>query len=170
MHLTPNNTTLNPVLSCAHTLYQYTFPTQQPPLTIVPFWFGGSRHGWGFPLRTTRYLKPIALPRLDSLGRMLKIPISPMHDFISLPSIGLVASDYKKYHYSLLNFHSLSMYASFDQIGAGCPKGLIRAKIQMVSLNATCCEELVDVTEAISSLSRLSYLKARFLNRRCNTP
>ncbi len=53
---TPNNTTLNPVLSCVRPLRQYTVSTQQASLAIVPFWFGGSRQGWRFPLRTIRYL------------------------------------------------------------------------------------------------------------------
>ncbi len=38
------------VLSCARSLRQYTFLTHQASLAIVPFWYGGSRHGWGFLL------------------------------------------------------------------------------------------------------------------------
>ncbi len=50
------NTTLFPVLSCARSLRQYTFLTHQASLAIVPFWCGGSRHAWGFPHRTNRYV------------------------------------------------------------------------------------------------------------------
>ncbi len=43
------------VLRLSLSLRQYTFLTHQTPLAIVPFWYGGSRHGWGFSLRTKWY-------------------------------------------------------------------------------------------------------------------
>ncbi len=54
---------------------------------------------------------------------------------------------------------------SFDQIGFDQKAGS-EQKIKWKDLNATCFEFLFDVAEAISSLSRLSYLIARFLNGR----
>ncbi len=49
-------TPLTIVLSCARPLRQYTFPTQQASLAIVPFWYGGSRNGWWVSLRTSNTL------------------------------------------------------------------------------------------------------------------
>ncbi len=44
----------------AHTLCTKTpFPTQQASLAIVPFWYGGSRHGWGFLLEQPNTLVPL---------------------------------------------------------------------------------------------------------------
>ncbi len=51
------STTLTLILSCARSLCQYTFPTHQASLAIVPFRLGGgSDRGWGFPCRTNRYV------------------------------------------------------------------------------------------------------------------
>ncbi len=54
VHTTHTHNSLS-VLSCARSLCQYIFLTHQASLAIVPFWFGGSRNGWGFSLRTTWY-------------------------------------------------------------------------------------------------------------------
>ncbi len=51
------HTTLSPVLSCARSLRQYTFLTNQASLAIVPFWLWGDGFvAGGFPHRANRYV------------------------------------------------------------------------------------------------------------------
>ncbi len=41
LHNTPNHTAFTLVTSCARSLRQYNFPTQQASLAIMPFIYGG---------------------------------------------------------------------------------------------------------------------------------
>ncbi len=63
------NTTLAPVLSSARPLRQYTFPTQQSSMAIVPFWCGGflEEQADSFKRQPIEYYKCLAFFDEESL-------------------------------------------------------------------------------------------------------